>query len=433
MERLKISNKDVSRFDEVAIAIAVCEGEKVHALSVEDSMIELKELVQAAGCEVKAELILHQKIDENYYLDKETLEYVIGQMDSLEATMLVFIDELTGKQIKNIEDLSNKKVVDRTMLLLEILSSRSNRRETKLEIEKSQLLYRLDRLEGFQGIYKYGNGICVNNPNDRRLLTDEEQIREKLDSLDVDLSITVKNRFVQRSRKLGNELPLVAFIGYTNSGKSSIMNQLLEFDPDHTEESAIIVKDKMLSTLDMSLRKSTLPNGREYLLVDTVGFVSDLPCVMKDAFKSTFEELGYADLILTVYDISSEGLALQKKVMEDTMRSIGITKKKNISVYNKSDKLDKIPNSTDKNIFISAKSGYNLNKLLQLIQDTLFEDETEATLLIPYAKFEIFNEIKNNRIIELEDFTLTNIGVELNIVLTKKEFEKYKDYIKSNF
>lgn len=211
------------------------------------------------------------------------------------------------------------------------------------------------------------------------------------------------------------------------------MNQLLEFDPDHTEESAIIVKDKMLSTLDMSLRKSTLPNGREYLLVDTVGFVSDLPCVMKDAFKSTFEELGYADLILTVYDISSEGLALQKKVMEDTMRSIGITKKKNISVYNKSDKLDKIPNSTDKNIFISAKSGYNLNKLLQLIQDTLFEDETEATLLIPYAKFEIFNEIKDNRIIELEDFTLTNIGIELHIVLTKKEFEKYKDYIKSNF
>lgn len=432
MERLKISNKDVSRFDEVAITIAVCEGEKVHALTVEDAMIELKELVQAAGCEVKAELLLHQKIDEDYYLDKETLEYVIEQMDSLDATMLVFIDELTGKQIKNIEDMSKKKVVDRTMLLLEILSSSSNRRESKLEIEKSQLLYRLDRLEGFQGIYKYGNGICVNNPNQRRLLTDEEQIREKLDSLDVELSITVKNRFVQRSRKIGNELPLVAFIGYTNSGKSSIMNQLLELDPDHTEESAIIVKDKILSTLDMSLRKSTLPNGKEYLLVDTVGFVSDLPEVMKDAFKSTFEELGYADLILTVYDISSDELALQKKVIEDTIRSIGITEKRNISVYNKSDKLNKTLNSSDKNIFISAKTGYNLDMLLESIQNTLFEDEAEVTLLIPYSKFETFNEIKKNRVIELDDFTLTNSGVELNIVLTKKEFEKYKDYIKSN-
>lgn len=433
MERLKISNKDVSRFDEVAIAIAVCEGEKVHAIGVEDSMIELKELVQAAGCEVKGELLLHQKIDEDYYLDKETLQYVIDQMDGLEATMLVFIDELTGKQIKNIEDLSNKKVVDRTMLLLEILSARSNRRETKLEIEKAQLLYRLDRLEGFQGIYKYGNGICVNNPNNRRLLTDEEQIREKLDSLDVELSITVKNRFVQRSRKVGNELPLVAFIGYTNSGKSSIMNQLLELDPDHTEESAIIVKDKMLSTLDMSLRKSTLPNGREYLLVDTVGFVSELPEVMSDAFRSTFEELGYADLILAVYDISSEGLDRQKSVMEHTMESIGITKKRSISVYNKCDKLDSVPDSTDKKIYISAKSGYNLNKLLEVVQDNLFEDEEEVTLLIPYSRFDVFNEIKNNRVIELEDFVLTDIGVELNIVLNHNEFEKYKDFLKSNF
>lgn len=433
MERLKISNKDVSRFDEVAIAIAVCEGEKVHAIGVEDSMIELKELVQAAGCEVKGELLLHQKIDEDYYLDKDTLQYVIDQMDGLEATMLVFIDELTGKQIKNIEDLSNKKVVDRTMLLLEILSARSNRRETKLEIEKAQLLYRLDRLEGFQGIYKYGNGICVNNPNNRRLLTDEEQIREKLDSLDVELSITVKNRFVQRSRKVGNELPLVAFIGYTNSGKSSIMNQLLELDPDHTEESAIIVKDKMLSTLDMSLRKSTLPNGREYLLVDTVGFVSELPEVMSDAFRSTFEELGYADLILAVYDISSEGLDRQKSVMEHTMESIGITKKRSISVYNKCDKLDSVPDSTDKKIYISAKSGYNLNKLLEVVQDNLFEDEEEVTLLIPYSRFDVFNEIKNNRVIELEDFVLTDIGVELNIVLNHNEFEKYKDFLKSNF
>lgn len=430
MERLKISNKDVSNFDEVAIAIAVCEGEKVHALSVEDAMIELKELVQAAGCEVKAELLLHQKIDEDYYLDKKTLEYVIGQMDSLDATMLVFIDELTGRQIKNIEDLSNKKVVDRTMLLLEILSSSSNRRETKLEIEKAQLLYRLDRLEGFQGIYKYGNGICVNNPNERRILTDEEQIREKLDSLDVELSITVKNRFVQRSRKLGNKLPLVAFIGYTNSGKSSIMNMLLELDPDHTEESSIIIKDKMLSTLDMSLRKSTLPNGREYLLVDTVGFVSELPEVTKVAFKSTFEELGYADLILTVYDVSSKDLDIQKSVIEDTIRSIGITKKKNVSVYNKCDKLESIPESTSERIFISAKTGYNFNGLLQVIQDNLFESESEATLLIPYSRYDVFNEIKNNRVIELEDFTLNNIGIELNIVLTDNEFEKYKDFIK---
>ncbi|MEG0250546.1 MAG: GTPase HflX [Peptostreptococcus sp.] len=430
MERLIISNKNVNSFDEVAVTIAVAEGEKIHATSVEDSMIELKELVQAAGAEVKAEITLHQKIDKDYYLDKEALDYLMVEIENLDVNMLVFIDELTGSQIKNLEDLTGKKIVDRTMLLLDILSTRSNRRETKLEIEKAQLRYRLTRLEGFQGIYKYGNGICVNNPNGRRLLTDEEKIREKLDSLEVELAITVKNRFVQRSKKVGNELPLVAFIGYTNSGKSSIMNKLLELDPDHTEESAVIVKDKMLSTLDMSLRKSTLPNGKEYLLVDTVGFVSDLPGIMRAAFRSTFEELSYADLILTVYDASSYDLDIQKNIMNYTMQRIGITKKKNVSVLNKVDRIENIPESSDEKIYVSAKSGYNFDRLINVIEQNLFESEEEVTLLIPYSRFDVFNEIKEKRVIEIEDFVLNDIGVELNIVLNNGEFEKYRDFIK---
>lgn len=430
MEGLIISNKNVNSFDEIAVTIAVAEGEIIHATSVEDSMTELKELVQAAGGEVKAEITLHQKIDEDYYLDKEALDYLMTEIKNLDVNMLVFIDELTGMQIKNLEDLTGKKIVDRTMLLLDILSTRSNRRETKLEIEKAQLRYRLTRLEGFQGIYKYGNGICVNNPNGRRLLTDEEKIREKLDSLEVELAITVKNRFVQRSKKVGNELPLVAFIGYTNSGKSSIMNKLLELDPDHTEESAVIVKDKMLSTLDMSLRKSTLPNGKEYLLVDTVGFVSDLPGIMRAAFRSTFEELSYADLILTVYDASSYDLDIQKNIMDYTMQRIGITKKKNISILNKVDKIENIPESTDGKIYVSAKTGYNFDHLINVIEQTLFENEEEVTLLIPYSRFDIFNEIKEKKVIEIEDFTLNDIGVELNIVLNNDEFEKYKNFIK---
>lgn len=429
MQRLIISNKDLSNFDEVAITIAVAEGKIIHATTVEDSMVELKELVQAAGCDVKAELTLHQMIDEDYYLDKETLEYVIRQCDDLGITMLVFIDSLTGKQIKNIEELSGKKVVDRTMLLLEILASRSNRRETNLEIEKSQLRYRLTRLEGFQGIYKYGTGICVNNPNGKRLLTDEEKIREKLDSLEVELSITVKNRFVQRSKKSENELPLVAFIGYTNSGKSSIMNKLLELDPDNSEESSVIVKDMMLSTLDMSLRKSTLPNGQKYLLVDTVGFVSDLPGIMRVAFRSTFEELSYADLIITVYDSSSYDLDVQKNIMDYTMEKIGITKKRNISIYNKCDRLENIPEGDKEHIYISAQSGYNIDVLLDRISEILYEKETETTLMIPYTKYELFNELKDKKVIELEDFTMTSEGIKLSILLNTEEYDKYKNYI----
>lgn len=430
MERLTISNKDVSNFDEVAIAIAVAEGKIIHATTVDESMTELCELVQAAGAEVKAKLILHQNIDENYYLDRDSLDYVIRQGKELNVNILVFIDELSGKQIKNIEELSGMKVVDRTMLLFEILSNRANRREGKIEIEKAQLTYRLTRIEGFQGIYKYGTGICVNNPYGNRLLTDLDEIKSKIESLKVDLSVIVKNRFVQRSKKIGDSLPLVAFTGYTNSGKSALMNKLIELDPEHTKENEVIVKDKMLSTMDVSLRKSILPNGKEFLVVDTIGFVSDVPKLMLTAFRSTFEEISYADLIINVFDASSSGLDIQKNIMDYTIERIGVTNKKKISVYNKADKLDTIPESTDDKIYVSAKTGYNIDKLLEAIQKNLSQKMVEEILLIPYEKYHVFNSIKDNRIIEINDFKLIENGIELRLVMNSDEYEKYKEFIK---
>lgn len=429
MEKLIISQKDLSKFDEIGITIAVAEDIIIHATTVEESMVELKELVQAAGGDVRAELILHQKIDPDYYLDKETLDYVIRQLEDLDANMLVFIDELTGTQIKNIEELSGVKVVDRTMLLLDILANRANRREGKLEIEKAQLSYRLDRLEGFQGIYKYGSGMCVNNPFGNRILTDEEAIKEKIQSIKIDLSVIVKNRFVQRSKKLGKNLPLVAFTGYTNSGKSAIINELMKLDSDYTKESEIVVKDKMLSTMDVSLRKSVLPNGQDFLIVDTIGFVSDVPKPMLTAFRSTFEEISYADLIINVFDASSNGQDIQKNIMDYTFEKIGVTNKKKISVYNKADKLDAIPESTDEKIYISAKSGYNMDKLLDVIQSNLFQKSYEEILLLPYSKYETFNEIRSNRVIEMEDFEMTDNGIKLRLVMNQSELDKYKEFI----
>lgn len=430
MERLIISNKDVSNFDEVAIAIAVAEGKIIHATTVDESMTELCELIQAAGAEVKAKLILRQNIDENYYLDRDSLDYVIRQGKELNVNVLVFIDELSGKQIKNIEELSGMKVVDRTMLLFEILSNRANRREGKIEIEKAQLTYRSTRIEGFQGIYKYGTGICVNNPYGNRLLTDLDEINSKIESLKVDLSVIVKNRFVQRSKKIGDSLPLVAFTGYTNSGKSALMNKLIELDPEYTKESEVIVKDKMLSTMDVSLRKSVLPNGKEFLVVDTIGFVSDVPGLMLTAFRSTFEEISYADLIVNVFDASSSGLDIQKNIMDYTIERIGVTNKKKISVYNKADRLDTIPESTDDKIYVSATTGYNIDKLLEVIQENLTQKMVEEILLIPYEKFHVFNSIKDNRIIEMNDFKLVENGIELRLVMNPDEYEKYKEFIK---
>lgn len=430
MEKLIISNKDVSKFDEVAVLLAVNEGEEFHATTVYESMIELKELVQAAGSETKAELVLNQKIDPDYYVDKENLEYVAKHAQELEIYMIVTIDSLSGNQIKNMEEVTGLKVVDRTILLLDIFSQSSSRREGKLEIEKAQLKYRSTRIEGFQGKYKYGSGIGVFSPSKKRLLTDLNEINERIDSIKTDLSVIVKNRFVQRSRKTDVKAPLVAFAGYTNCGKSTIMNKLIELGPDHTKESEVIVKDHMLSTLDVSLRKSMLPNGKDFMIVDTIGFVSDLPGIIREAFRSTFEEVSYADLILVVYDASRDDLEAQKSIMDFTFEKIGVSNKRKIEVYNKADKLDPIPESSDNKIYVSAKSGYNLDKLIEAIQFNLFEDNQDASLLIPYSRFDIFNEIKKNRVIEMDDFKHTDFGIELNIVLSKDEFEKYKLFIK---
>ena len=430
MEKLIISNKDISKFDEVAITLAINEGEEFHATTVHESMVELKELIQAAGSETKAELILNQKIDPNYYTDLETLESIAKQAKDLGANIIVTIDSLSGTQIKNMESITGLKIVDRTILLLDLFGKSASRREGKLEIEKAQLRYRSTRIEGFQGQYKYGRGIGVMNPNNKRLLTDLDKIEEKMASLDLDLSVIVKNRFVQRSRKEDGNTPLVAFAGYTNSGKSAIMNKLMELSPDHTEESEVIVKDHMLSTFDVSLRKSMLPNGKDFMIVDTIGFVSDLPGIIRTAFRSTFEEVSFADIILVIYDASRNDLEAQKNIMDYTFKRIGVTNKRKIEVYNKADLLDSIPESTDSKIYISAKTGYNMDKLINMIQYSLFENEQTVTLLIPYSRFDIFNEIKEKRVIELSDFNHTDIGIELNIVLSNEEFEKYKLFIK---
>lgn len=371
MEKLTIFEKNFENLKELAITIGVVEGKIIHATSAEESMVELVELVQAAGSDVVAKLLLKQDIDEDYYLDKKSLGEVCESAKKLGANFLVAIDELTEKQMKNIEEFSGLKIVDRTILLMEIIGNRSLRREGKLEVERAQLKYRLERIEAFQKIYKDGDGIGIYNPFGKKLLTDKKEIEDKIKYIETELSTIVKNRFVQRNKK-GKSAPLVAFIGYTNSGKSALMNRILELDPDNEIEREVVVKDKILSTVDVSLRTTKLPSGREINMVDTVGFVSDLPNRILMAFRSTFEELRFADLILTIYDANSNQQDVQKRVMEYTFDRIGIKDKKSISVYNKADLLENIPEGDENNIYISTKTGYNFDKLIDLIEDNVF-------------------------------------------------------------
>lgn len=372
MENLTIFEKNFESLSELAVAVGVVEGKIIHATSAEESMVELVELVQAAGSDVVAKILLYQDIDEDYYLDKENLENICENAKKLGANFLVAIDELSEKQIKNMEEISGLKIIDRTILLMEIIGKRSLRREGKLEVERAQLKYRLERIEAFQKIYKDGEGIGIYNPFGKRLLTDKKLIEDKIKYIETELSTIVKNRFVQRSKK-GNSAPLVAFIGYTNSGKSAIMNKILELDPDNEKEGEIVVKDKLLSTVDVSLRRTKLPNGREINIVDTVGFVSDLPNGILMAFRSTFEELHFADLILTIYDVNSNQQDVQKRVMEYTFDRIGIKNKKNISVYNKADLLEDIPVGDEDTVYISTKTGYNFDKLISMIEKSVFD------------------------------------------------------------
>ncbi|HBH0481731.1 TPA: GTPase HflX [Clostridioides difficile] len=400
-------------------------------IDTNESMEELKELTKAAGAEVVGSLIQNKhSVDAAYYIGKGKVEEIRAYSDSLDATLVIFNDELSGAQIRNIENVVGRKVIDRTTLILDIFAQRALSKEGKLQVELAQLKYRLPRLYGMGGeMSRTGAGIGTRGPGEQKLEIDKRHILNKAADIRRELKEVKKNRETQRVKRLKSNIPIVALVGYTNAGKSTLLNELIKTHKDYEQEKEVFVKDMLFATLDVTLRKALLPNKKEFLVVDTVGFVSKLPHDLVEAFKATLEEVQYADLILHVIDATNTSYELQKSTTEGVLKELGVNDKKHILVYNKVDKLelDIYPKSQEDIVYISAKQGINMDKLLNMIETALMENTYSVSLMLPYERSDIFSRIKDKY--NVENFEYGESGITLDVDLDEEDFNIYREYI----
>ena len=312
------------------------------------------------------------------------------------ANLVIVDDELTASQIRNLENVVGTKIIDRTALILDIFAGRAISREGKLQVELAQLKYRLPRLTGLgTQLSRLGGGIGTRGPGEQKLETDRRHIYRRIGEIERDLEKVKNRRQALRDRREKNRIPVVALVGYTNAGKSSLMNAL--------SGSRVLVEDKLFATLDPVSRGINIPNGQEILLVDTVGFINKLPHDLVEAFKSTLEEAVYADLLLHVVDSASPNLTEQISVVETLLESLGC-KQPIITVYNKTDILDGQENILPIKrpaAYISATNKVGLDELVELIEENLPITRRRVKLLIPYTQGQVLSQIhEQGKIIE---------------------------------
>jgi len=378
--------------------------------NIDDSIKELAALCEAADLDVAFSVVQRRDNPENkYYLGEGKLEEAKQLAQANEIELCVFDCELTGSQIRNISDYLEIEVIDRTMLILEIFSRRATTSEGKLQTELALLKYRLPRLSGVgvsmsrQGGGGGGGGGARRGGGETKLELDRRYIQGRIDLIKQKLAQVEKRRDILNNQRKKNDVPIVALTGYTNVGKSSLLNALTG--------SEIFEKDMLFATLDPTARKLVLPSGQTAILVDTVGFVSRLPHKLVEAFKSTLEQAKYADIILNVCDIASEDRDLQLRVTQEVLAEIGCEMENVITVYNKYDKEHDMP-APPTAVVTSAKSGYGLNNLLNRIDDMLAARMADLNLMLPYSQTGLINTIRENGRVDSEEYTADGIAVK---------------------
>ncbi len=403
-------------------------------IDIENSLDELEELVKAAGGVVVSRVIQKKEsINAAYFIGTGKAEEIKNYCEELDITTVVFNDELSGAQLRNLEKVIDRKIVDRTNLILDIFANRANSKEGKLQVKLAQLKYRLPRLIGFRDyLSREGGGIGTRGPGEQKLETDRRHILREVDNIEKQLREVEQNREVKRKKREDSNLPIVALVGYTNAGKSTLLNELIQFNDEYEESKQVFVKDMLFATLDTSLRRGKLPNGQAFLLTDTVGFVSKLPTRLIEAFKGTLEEVKYADLLLHVVDASNKDLDIQIQTTYNILKDLEVLDKPIVTIFNKMDKVD-IHNLfydnryVDNKLFISAKNGENIDKLLTTIEELLPQQYRLVTLKIPYDKQNIVNYFHDNY--EIGDLEYLEDGTQLKLTINQIDLQKYKEYI----
>ncbi len=345
------------------------------AVSTEDekdtraSLDELEELVKTAGAvTVDKKIQNRERIHPGTYLGKGKIEEIKDRIWELDATGIVCDDELSPAQLRNLEEALDTKIMDRTMVILDIFASRATTREGKIQVELAQLKYRSARLVGLRSsLSRLGGGIGTRGPGEKKLEMDRRLIHDRIGMLKADLEDVKRHREVVRQQRDKNHVPTAAIVGYTNAGKSTLLNRLTD--------AGILAEDKLFATLDPTTRNLSLPGGQQILLTDTVGFIRKLPHHLIEAFKSTLEEAKYSDIILHVVDCSNPQMDMQMYVVYETLRELGVCDKVMVTVFNKIDaaESDVILRdvSSDHQVRISAKTGEGLDELSNLLETIL--------------------------------------------------------------
>lgn len=388
----------------------------------EVSINELEELAKSAGAEVVAKVIQQRaEYDRATLIGRGKLDEIKEIAEAEDVDLLIFDHELTAANIRNLEEATGLGVIDRTMLILDIFAARAQSRAGRLQVELAQYKYRLPRLEGMgKNLSRLGGGIGTRGPGESKLESDRRHIRRRIETLEHKLAELAANRELIRSRRKKDGIVTAAIVGYTNAGKSTLLNRLTN--------AGVLSEDKLFATLDPTARSLELPDGRSIMLVDTVGFVRRLPHHLVEAFKSTLEETVQADLLLNVCDISSGEADSQTEVTRELLESLGADKIPMLNVLNKCDLIEgPLPICTGDCVMVSAKTGEGIDEMLGKISKMLAPTQIRMKLLIPYSEGALLGEVRSLGRVFTEEYTpegtLADALVDIKIL---SKAEKYQ-------
>ena len=385
MNRIELSDEVVGR---ESVQTVADDREKAVLMGIEsrESLEELRRLAETAGAEVVGSFLQKRdKPDNALFIGKGRAEELARDCQALEADVCIFDEELTGVQARNLEEVLRIKVIDRTMLILDIFAQRATSAEGKLQVELAQLQYRSARLIGLGTVLsRLAGGIGTRGPGESKLEMSRRRIRERMTELRRRLDELERQRAIRRQRRERNEIPVVALVGYTNAGKSTLLNALTGAD--------VYAEDQLFATLDAVSRRMETAEKTPYLLTDTVGFIRKLPHTLVDAFRSTLEEAALADVLVIVSDGSSPEMGQQHDTVEQVLEELGATEQKRIEAINKCDIADPPP-SFPGAILISAKTGQGLDDLKDAIAEAIQETYVPVTFMIPFSRYGILSEI----------------------------------------
>ena len=398
--------QEIEEIEEKVILVGVSEQEGDDA---EDSVTELAELVKTAGATVVGTLIQKREtIHPGTYVGTGKVAEIAELLEHTGATGIVCDDELSPAQLKNLETMLNTKVMDRTLIILDIFAARATTSEGKIQVELAQLKYRLSRLTGLgRSMSRLGGGIGTRGPGEKKLEIDRRLINDRIAQLNRELKEVVKHREIARAKRERNAVPVVAIVGYTNAGKSTLLN--------HLTDAEVLEEDKLFATLDPTTRMLELEGHQQVLLTDTVGFIRKLPHHLIEAFKSTLEEAKYADYIIHVVDASNPQRDKQMYIVYETLDHLGVKNKKILTLFNKIDiRTDDDPLQdfrADHVLQISATENAGLDAVKDVLQEMLREDKIYIERVIPYAQAGVLQLVRNKGELVSEEYVPEGISI----------------------